>query len=1657
MDNIAFELERHWVAIGNGSGDDKFVSPSEEVRALHSQNVIRLETLDDVNCLLLLGVPGIGKTSELEKAAKRAREREELVDFIRLGQLSGTEELRARLFALNSEIWRRGTETWTIFLDGLDETLPQLPLFETEIIQSLRRLEQLRDGLPNLRLRITCRAAEWPRSLQEQLSAIWPGVKCQLLQLDQLTDQEINDAIAQVLSPEAQSRFLAQVNHHEAEPLAARPITLKMLLNIFQHHFELPNRQVELYRRALFASIEEANALRRTKRQVGTLDNQSKLMVIARIATAAMFSNSSEIWSGLQSDSIPARSLVLSEIAGGYERALGTAFPVGEAELRESLSTSLFIPIGEDRIAWAHQTFREFLAALYLVEHELTAEELLSLLRNESDSHIPTQLRELAAWTASMRLDFFERLVAFEPDILLRSDVTAATPELRGRLVTELLKRFDNFEIHDFQPGARHRYDRLYHSGLSSQLKSYIGEKGKSIVARRVAIDIAQANSLNDLIPVLLEVALDNSDDLHIRSRACGSLSEIREPVSCLRLKPLATLHNPEDVDDEVKGYSLRAVWPEQLTTTELFAALTKPKRENYFGAYWMFLRNLELPKLGREGAIQAIDWISAIFRTPNAYSIFFNELIPQVLCRAWDESKLDGIVRDRFADFYVGLVRTGEVFSLGESLKVLGEAYAKSEPSDRRAFTESVLLRLISPNGVDRLAWLALSQPFPLIATSDLSWVLQFLFSAHERVIDDAVFELVVSLTFAHNINELEPIWDAANTRPALRNALTKAYSVELSSQAAQWQKEAFYRKQETEHRAVLEKEKTLSELEIKLADIERGDSFQWWIANLLFFERHGHLGLPSEFQGNLTKSPVWGFLSVLQRDRFIAAARRFVAENRVSFEWLGTNTFHRPAAAGYRAFRLLYSEHPRSLEEFPAHVWRSWASAIIGVPTNDDGNERDARKSIILKCYQHAGIRARRIVGVIICRSHADHPIDDFLDKIDLCFDTHLGVLLAKIVERLPEGDNRASSIVRFLSRKQFEPVVQSAINCLKDEALRFDTFIKSEKELLAAAGALIEDNTRSIWPLIDNMLERKSALLEHIIANSAASQFWNKNPFYTRLYEPEIAKLLIWLFRNYPERKPDRGGRAGFMTDIDHIDSLRSALLRHLVNRGTLAAVSAIEQTAAALPELTWLKWQIVDARSEWASKNWEKWKPSEIIGFITALRPLPPIRSKKDTLAAAAQDIVSGSDETLASPKNVNLAPDETIVLPSERIPTLTPITSYRILVVATEWSSAHGGLSTLNRELCIALAELGHQVACLVLDASGRDIDEARGKHVRLIECPKLIGYKDTSRLLLYSQATAPDFEPEIVIGHDHATGREAYHIARQIYHIPLVLFVHTLPEEIELFKARTGNSPERAAAKASIQMQLCKDAQLVVAVGPRIYRHLQNRFRTTLVQLVPGLNAAFLLQAHDPVELRQPLCLLLGRMEDGDLKGAQLACRAIQLMNTKWQWAATFRPRLVIRGFSVDFPAAEFSPLDKFKEYVFYRQFSADAEDITGDINSASVVIMPSKREGFGLVALEALAAGIPILVSVESGVAALLYSPEIFEILGKEAVAPCVAEVDGDEEHVCNDWAEKLREMLTDSKEAFGRAETIRTKLRDVLTWERAATQLSANFEKLF
>ncbi|MGI5167900.1 glycosyltransferase [Spirillospora sp. CA-253888] len=387
----------------------------------------------------------------------------------------------------------------------------------------------------------------------------------------------------------------------------------------------------------------------------------------------------------------------------------------------------------------------------------------------------------------------------------------------------------------------------------------------------------------------------------------------------------------------------------------------------------------------------------------------------------------------------------------------------------------------------------------------------------------------------------------------------------------------------------------------------------------------------------------------------------------------------------------------------------------------------------------------------------------------------------------------------------------------------------------------------------------------------------------------------------------------------------------------------------------------------------------------------------------------------------------------------------------VLVVATEWKSKHGGLSTFNRQLCKALAAEGAKVFCMVLDATPEEVADAAALNVTLRWSEPVPGAEGLSSLF-----RRPDLEgltPDLVIGHARITGPAAFVQATD--HFPgarRLHFVHMAPDEIEWHKL--GREEDDAAeTRTRIETMLGRTAHRVVAVGPRLH----DRFRGYLtdhddpdpLRIDPGFDL------EDARERRHPngsplKILLVGRTEDSALKGVDLAAKAAGKV-AEWRLKANKRPvELVVRGIPADKAAEQREQLRKWADNpglnIVPRLYTTDPDRLADDLKQAALVVMPSKAEGFGLVGLEAIIAGTPVLVSDQSGLGELL--AELFRDRPDE-IADMVVPVAKDDKVDVDTWARAMDRVLSYVKPAFASAEELRCELAEKNTWSASAAAL--------
>lgn len=127
---------------------------------------------------------------------------------------------------------------------------------------------------------------------------------------------------------------------------------------------------------------------------------------------------------------------------------------------------------------------------------------------------------------------------------------------------------------------------------------------------------------------------------------------------------------------------------------------------------------------------------------------------------------------------------------------------------------------------------------------------------------------------------------------------------------------------------------------------------------------------------------------------------------------------------------------------------------------------------------------------------------------------------------------------------------------------------------------------------------------------------------------------------------------------------------------------------------------------------------------------------------------------------------------------------------------------------------------------------------------------------------------------------------------------------------------------------------------------------------------------------------------------------------------------------------------------------VVVRPYNADVERLDEDLRRACVVLMPSSTEGFGLVGLEAISAGVPVCISDQSGLGELLK-----ELLG-DSTRRYVYPITQDDSVDVRAWSSAIDRVIHDLPAAFRRAAELREQLAKQLTWPKAVRVLVAAVE---
>ena len=305
---------------------------------------------------------------------------------------------------------------------------------------------------------------------------------------------------------------------------------------------------------------------------------------------------------------------------------------------------------------------------------------------------------------------------------------------------------------------------------------------------------------------------------------------------------------------------------------------------------------------------------------------------------------------------------------------------------------------------------------------------------------------------------------------------------------------------------------------------------------------------------------------------------------------------------------------------------------------------------------------------------------------------------------------------------------------------------------------------------------------------------------------------------------------------------------------------------------------------------------------------------------------------------------------------------------RVTLLSSEWRSTKGGLSTINRELAIQLAKHPSvEVSVYLPQCSEEDKQVARDHHVRLIKAREMPGLEPN----FWLSCLPEDHAVDCVIGHGAVLGRQVQIIKRTHPYCKWIQVVHTTPDELEMYKDYEEHI-SRGEDKHQVEVELCKLADQVVAVGPKLAEVFSGYLRPCgkdqdVLNFTPGIFSEFA-DVNKATEERKAFnVLVFGR---GDIAAQAIA--ELKDMTYKLVFVGTTREEEEIVAKTLVEQGIGPSQLK-------VRRFNESREKLADLFCEVDLAVMPSRTEGFGLAALEALSAGLPVLVSGNSGLAEAL------------------------------------------------------------------------------
>ena len=1063
--------------------------------------------------------------------------------------------------------WTHGDGELHLVLDSLDECQTRVPQIGSLIGGQIGQLPVNR-----LHLWIVCRTSNWPTALEKTLKDIYG----ETFRAYEITPLSLEDVIkmANSFGVDGQS-FAAVVDSAGVGPLAAKPLTLRMLLNLFQNSGTLPRYQFELYRMGIEHLCTEWAPSRLDAGAAGQLSAKERIAIAARVAAIAWLCRKPLVRRVDDGSALTELEMTVEELSIGAEPVGNSKVDVNRSNILEVLNTGLFSGRGTGRLGWAHESYGEFLAATY-IRGRLTTEQAIRLLttRVTGSTRVVPQLQQIAAWAVALQPGL-EVLVDEDPEAISTAGVGIYDDNLRGRLVDRLLALAAG-------PGLRMGfgidYRLLAHSGLVAQLDGVLNNSSAPLDARLLAADITRGARVQALVPVLADTALAISVPLVLRLRAADAVAEIGDEAARMRLKCLV-MGGDDDPDDDLKGVALRATWPWAFDPDDLFAFFTAPKRRNFIGAYGMFLRSDLLERVDQH-LPDALNWLGGHLQQPDSVG---DEVVEMLTSRAWQRVN-EPDVRHALAALILRAIRQ----HAGVLRHVVREDHPTLRSNESDEIRRLVLLDLIEL--ADAADSMSIAFAYPSVALMDDFVPLMDGMRDRGREAPQVLQGVVGRLFSPWRLDHVECAASVSVESTLYRDYFAQWFEpILINSETAQRARSRIAQTVEPPAPAPLVEitaEEVRNRVRAELDAYEAGDTEAWWRCcvqltlspgNTLYTNRR-------DIEPDLTKLPGWENSYPEDRDRLLNTAGSYLSRGDPRIDvWWSTNSIWRPALAGYKAMILLLHHRPSDLGKLPMDAWLKWLPVIYRFPLFDQAQlDEDDQRSLLQIALRRNPQAAGDAVKQLVRRANeAKTPLSE-KKLIDDPWHEDVAAALVTELETDLLHESVEGDVLELLLHHGNDRGFQFAVQRLECEDWNGDP--RGAK----AGLELLDNDTGRWWPTVWQCILTNNAFGRSLITAIAISL---RSALLVPSTSGALADLYLWLAEEFPESTDPLFDDAHMVEPREHIGLLRDTVLERLTKLGTLDSLAALRRVVAARPDVLWLKRSLSIAEELVRRESWE----------------------------------------------------------------------------------------------------------------------------------------------------------------------------------------------------------------------------------------------------------------------------------------------------------------------------------------------------------------------------------------------------------------------------------------------------------------------------------